>query len=115
MTSTGQSGPLGARNPSHCSCPALSSVMSFIPVSVFAFFFLKILFVCFERGEGRGKEGEKHQCASQVPPTEDLARNPGMCPDWEPNLPPFGSQASAQSTKLRQPGPKLVLNYVPST
>ena len=30
----------------------------------------------------RGKEGEKHQCvvASHVPPTRDLACNPGMCP-----------------------------------
>ena len=25
-------------------------------------------------------------------PTEDLARNPGMCPDWELNLRPFAFQ-----------------------
>ena len=25
-------------------------------------------------------------------PTGDLACNPGMCPDWESNQPPFGSQ-----------------------
>ena len=31
--------------------------------------------------------------ASCVPPTEDLAYNPGMCPDWESNQPPFDSQA----------------------
>ena len=33
------------------------------------------------------REGEKHQCvvASPVAPTGDLARNPGMCPDWESN------------------------------
>ena len=32
------------------------------------------------RGE---REGEKHQCvvASPVPPTGDLDRNPGPCPD----------------------------------
>ena len=52
------------------------------------------------------KEGEKHQCvvASHVPPTGDLARNPGMCPDWEPNQQPFGLQAGTQSTELHQPG-----------
>ena len=29
--------------------------------------------------------GEKHQyvVASRMPPAGDLARNPGMCPDWE--------------------------------
>ena len=50
--------------------------------------------------------GDKHQCvvASHVPPTGDLARNPGMCPDWESNLQPFGSQAGAQSTEPHQPG-----------
>ena len=34
-----------------------------------------------------GERG-KHQCvgASCMPPTGDLACNPGMCPDWEPNL-----------------------------
>ena len=33
------------------------------------------------------REGEKHQCvvASHTPPTGDLAGNPGLCPDWEPN------------------------------
>ena len=36
-----------------------------------------------ERGREGGREGEKHQCvvASHVPPTGDLAHNPGMCPD----------------------------------
>ena len=39
---------------------------------------------CTPEGKGR-REGEKHQCvvASYTPPTGDLARNPGMCPDWE--------------------------------
>ena len=41
---------------------------------------------------------EKHQCvvASHMPPTGDLARNPGMCPDWESYWLPFDSQAGAQ-------------------
>ena len=34
----------------------------------------------------------------------DLAHNPGMGPDWESNLQPFGSQASTQSTEPHQPG-----------
>ena len=37
-------------------------------------------------------------------PLGDLARNPGMCPDWESNQRPFGSQAHTQSTELHQPG-----------
>ena len=39
------------------------------------------------------REGEKQQCvvAFRSPPTGDLARNPGMCPDWELNQWPFDS------------------------
>ena len=36
---------------------------------------------------------------SHMPPTGDLACNPGMCPDWEQNWRQFGFQASAQSTE----------------
>ena len=48
---------------------------------------LKILFIFRERGREEERAGEKHQCvvASHVPPTGDLAHNPGMCPDWESN------------------------------
>ena len=48
---------------------------------------LKILFILRERGREGEKEGGKHQCvvAFHVPPTGDLAHNPGMCPDWESN------------------------------
>ena len=55
---------------------------------------------------GGRKRGREHQyvVTSQVPPTRDLAHNPGMCPDWELNQGPFGSQASAQSTEPHQPG-----------
>ena len=48
--------------------------------------------------------------ASYVPPTGDLGHNPGMCPDWESNQQPFGSQASAQSTEPHQPG--LIFNFI---
>ena len=72
------------------------------------FFFKKrfYLFTFRERGRGGEREGEKHQCAvaSHTPLTGDLVRNPGMCPDWESNRRPFGSQASTQSTEPHQPG-----------
>ena len=47
------------------------------------------------RGRERERDGENHQCvvASHMPPTGDLACNPGMCPDCELNPQPFGSQA----------------------
>ena len=61
-----------------------------------------------ERGREGEREGEKHQCvvAPHVPPTGDLACNPGTCPDWESNQQPqpLGLQAHAQSTELHQPG-----------
>ena len=65
-------------------------------------FLKKILFIFRERE----REGEKHQCvaASHTPPTGDLARSPGMCPDWESNWRPFGSQADTQSTEPHQLG-----------
>ena len=52
------------------------------------------------------RKGEKHQCvvASHTPPTGHLACNPGMCPDWESNWRPFGSQACTQSTEPYQLG-----------
>ena len=45
--------------------------------------FLKILFISREKRKEGEREGEKHQCvvASCAPPSGDLARNPGMCPD----------------------------------
>ena len=51
-------------------------------------------------------EREKHQCvvASRKPPTGDLARVTGMCPDWESKWQPFSSQTGAQSTEPHRPG-----------
>ena len=54
---------------------------------LFLFFKRFYLFIFREGGREGEREVEKHQCvvASRVPPTGDLARNPGMCPDWESN------------------------------
>ena len=41
----------------------------------------------------------------------DLVHNPGMCPDWDLNLGPFGSQAVTQSTETYQPGQPQYLVY----
>ena len=59
---------------------------------------------------GWGRREEKHKCAvaSYKSPAADLARNPGMFPDWESNRRPFGLQASIQSTEPRQP---RLINY----
>ena len=78
----------------------------------FKFLFLKkILFIFRERGREGEREGEKHQCVvvSHAPSTGDLACNTGMCPDWELNRQPFGSQASTQSTEPHQLGPGWLL------
>ena len=64
-----------------------------------------------ETGREGGREREKHQCVviSRVPPTGDLACNPGMCPDWESNLWLFSLQAGTQSTESHQPGHYIIL------
>ena len=50
-------------------------------------FFKGFVYLFRERGREGEREGDKHQCvvAPHVFPTGDLARNPGMCPDWESN------------------------------
>ena len=71
-------------------------------------FFKKILYIYLflERGEGKEKEKETSVCGclSHAPSTEDLACNPGMCPEWESNQQLFGSQARAQFPELHQQG-----------
>ena len=54
-------------------------------------FLKKILFIFRELG----REGETSLCGClSHTPTGYLACNPGMCPDWESNQRPFGSQPS---------------------
>ena len=45
------------------------------------------LFIFRDRGREGEREGEKQQrvVASRAPPTGDLARTPGLCPDWKLN------------------------------
>ena len=40
------------------------------------------MYLFLERGEGKEKEGENHQCVvvSRASPTGDLAHNPSTCP-----------------------------------
>ena len=76
----------------------------FLKIKIFNF--LKILFILDRGGREGEREGEKHQCvvASRASLAGELALNPGMCPHWESNWPPFGLQASSQSTEQYQPG-----------
>ena len=67
-------------------------------------FFKDFIYLFLEKGEGREKKRERNLSASRMPPTGDQPHNPGMCPDWDSNQWPFGSQAHTQSTKLHQPG-----------
>ena len=83
-------------------------------------FFLRF-YLSLEREEGREKEernidiSEKHWLvASRTPPAGDLARNPGLCPDWESNQQPFSLRAGAQSPEPPQPGHRAFFNTPPS-
>ena len=80
---------------------------------IYYYYFLRFIYFIFRQWGRKGeREGEKHQCvvASHATPMGDLAHNPGMCPDWESNWQPYGSQASTQSTEPHQPGQDLLLN-----
>ena len=56
----------------------------------------------------RGRETSMCGCLLHSPYWgPDLARNLGMCPDWESNPWPFSLQTGPQSTGPHQPGPAL--------
>ena len=75
------------------------------------FIFYLILFIFRERGREGEREGEKHQCVvvSPMPPTGDLARIPGMCPDLESNQRPFGSQPTLNPLSYTSQGQMHIL------
>ena len=89
-----------------------------IYLSPISFFSSKILLVYFYReGKGGGRRERNisvwqihRSVASHKPPTEDVARNPGMCPDWELNRWTFSLQAGTLSTEPHQPG--LISNFI---
>ena len=57
---------------------------------MYLFIFLKILFMFRER---KGRETNINVWLTlHMAPTGDPTRNQGMCPDWESNWRPFGSQ-----------------------
>ena len=59
----------------------------FTYVEFYLFIFFKdFMYLFLEKGKKGERRGE-YQCvtASHVPPTGDLACNPGVCPDWESN------------------------------
>ena len=84
-------------------------LLFFMGLFFLRFYLFIYLFIYLEREREGERDGEKRQCvvAYCMPPPEDLAHNPGICPDWESNPPPFASQACAWSTELHKPGLQL--------
>ena len=92
---------------------ATSVLASFFPVFSFLSFFLRFdLFIFRDRGREGEREGKKYQCmvASHTPSTGDLAHNSDMCPDWEWNWRPFGSQPVLNPLSYTSQGLILFLN-----
>ena len=75
-------------------------------IIAFGFGFLKdFIYLFSDRGEGRKRERNINMWLLLAhPQLGDLAHSLGMCPHWESNQWPFGSQAGTQSTKPHQPG-----------
>ena len=97
----------------HCLHMHCSNIFLKKYIMYFSFFKRIYLFIFRERGKQGESEGEKHQCvvAFHMPPTRDLACNPGMCPDWELNRQPFGLQAHTQSTELPSQGSDIFIIF----
>ena len=82
-------------------------------IQVYLIFKKDFIYLILETGEeGREKERERNMnvrekrgsVSSCTCPSGDLARNPGMCPDWELNPQPLRLQAGDQTTESHQPG-----------
>ena len=111
--------PSHPQPPTLSSCPwviYISSLASTFPILFLTtpwllslFFLLRFyLFYFLERGDGREKERQRNinvWLPLTWPPTGDLACNPGMCPDWESNWWPFGSQLELNPLSYTSQGP----------
>ena len=88
----------------------LFGISNAFPIDTMLFsLFLRVYLFVFREGKG-GRERnisvpEKHpSAASRTLPTRDLARKPGVCPDWESNQCPFGLQYDTRPTEPYQLG-----------
>ena len=75
------------------------------------FFFLRFYLLIFRERGGRKRGRETSMCERYIdrlslarPQLGTWLATQGMCPDWESNQQPFGSQAGTQSTEPHQPG-----------
>ena len=79
----------------------------------FFFFFKDFIYFIFREGKGgRKRKREKYHCVVASLtwlPWGDLARNPGMGPDWESNRRPFGLQPVLNPLSHASQGTKQVL------
>ena len=74
------------------------------------FAFFKVIYLFLETEEGRERRRETSMCGRlSSTPYRGPGPQPSMCPHWELNQRPFGSQACAQSTEPHQPGLIYVL------
>ena len=87
-------------------CSMSATDFHLLHLFIYLLFKKYFIYLFSERGREGEREGEKHQCvvASHALHTGDLASNQGMCPAWESNRQPFGSQVRTQSIEPHQPG-----------
>ena len=86
---------------------------NYLFVLLLLFVFKIFIYLFLERGMEGEWEEEKYQCvvASHVAPTRDLAHNPGICPDNESNLRPFGSQPTLNPLSYTSQGSLPCMSY----
>ena len=91
------------------SCPWVMHISFLAPP--YSILFKKDFYLFLERREGRKRErSTKVWMPLMHPPLRTC-----MCPDWELNWRPFGSQAGTQHSEPHQPGPYTVLDIPLST
>ena len=96
--------------------PCQSGLIQFLMEPIQCFLFTFTHFIYFFQREGKGRTKRRREtsmcdCFQHAPYWgPNLAHNTSMCPDWELNQLPFGSQAGTQSTEPHQPGPIQCFN-----